>query len=234
MIWQGYRRNTVNADGASKRLGKPSDGRRVAFVVGNGEPTRYEIWAMENFPGARRELYRTSKGLDIQKWTPDGGAVLVRESMGQPDQRALWLPAAGGEAQAEGPRPLPIGCKDDSIGADWDPTGERIAFLSGGVSSQAPARIIIQSRSGHIEREVAAPGRFAMFGRVRWSPDGTTLAVRSTGPEGADILTLVDLVTGEQREIARGSTWAREDGKIREIRWARHTLFPAGQQDSCL
>jgi serine/threonine-protein kinase len=303
----------------------------------------------------RRELYRTSKGLDIQKWTTDGGAVLVRESMGQPDQRALWLPAAGGEARevmrlgaavtsadlsadghrmlvtrlageqhdfsaldvatgaelwkmaeptddfaalwtpdgrglafvsdrtgcesiaflqvqddrpvgapvlvkdmgrsraipqgfspdgaylvtvshawrtafrtrldltqrtAEGPRPLPIGCKDDSIGADWDPTGERIAFLSGGVSSQAPARIIIQSRLGHIEREVAAPGRFAMFGRVRWSPDGATLAVRSTGPEGADILTLVDLVTGEQREIASGSTWAREDGKIREIRWA--------------
>ena len=299
-----------------------------------------------------REVYRSGTGLDIQKWTPDGGALLVREMFGVADQRVLSIPLPGGEPRelmrfkepvtaadlspdgrvmlitrdvgqqhdvsavdittgaelwaiaeptddfaalwtpdgrgvvfvsdrtgceaiaflpiedghpsgppsmmkdlgrnratpegfssdgsyllrlehgrrtafqtridltsraAETPRPLGLRCKELSTGADWDPAGERIAFLSG--TPLGPAHIVIQSRSGRIEREIQAPGRFAIFGRVRWSPDGRTLAVRVSGPTEADVLYLVDIITGEHREIARGSDQRQEDDKIREFRW---------------
>jgi len=89
------------------------------------------------------------------------------------------------------------------------------------------AQIAIQSRNGRLERRIEAPGGFAIFGRVRWAPDGRSLAVRVSGPLETDVLFLVDVTTGESREIARGSDQRKEDDKIREIRWSAdgQTLF---------
>jgi hypothetical protein len=41
-------------------------------------------------------------GLDIQKWTPDGDALLVREMFERDDQRVLSIRLAGGEPRPTG------------------------------------------------------------------------------------------------------------------------------------
>ena len=122
--------------------------------------------------------------------------------------------------------PLVARCKEQSTGASWHPSGESVAFLTGGLLF-GDAHVVIQTKTGRIERELASGGRFALFGRARWSPDGRTLAIRNSGPMESDVLSLIDVATGERREIARGTDQSRIDDKIREVRWSAdgRTLF---------
>jgi Tol biopolymer transport system component len=122
--------------------------------------------------------------------------------------------------------PLVARCKEQSTGASWHPAGESVAFLTGGLLF-GDAHVVIQTMTGRVERELASGGRFALFGRARWSPDGRTLAIRKSGPREMDVLSLLDVATGELREVARGTDQDREDDKIREVRWSAdgRTLF---------
>ena len=102
-------------------------------------------------------------------------------------------------------RPLTRRCTEDSKGGDWDPDGSRVAYLSGSFG-RADARIVIQRRDGTLEREITAPGGLSFYSRVRWSPDGGTLAVISFVPVGRGRptyrLDLIDLSSGRTREVA--------------------------------
>lgn len=126
---------------------------------------------------------------------------------------------------------LTVRCKDLSIGGGWDASGERVAFLTGPLMF-GTAQIAIQSRNGRLERRIEAPGSFAIFGRVRWAPDGRTLAVRVSGPLEADVLFLVDIASGAAREIARGSDQRKLNDKIREVRWSGDGQTLYFQRDS--
>jgi hypothetical protein len=122
--------------------------------------------------------------------------------------------------------PLVARCKEQSTGATWHPEEDSVAFLTGGLL-RGDASVVVQTAAGRTERELPAGGRFAIFGRVRWSPDGRTLAIRKSGPAQKDVLSLLDVATGELRDIAGGTDQSREDDKIREVRWSAdgRTLF---------
>lgn len=149
-------------------------------------------------------------------FSSDGSYLLQLEHA----RRTAYRAAIDLDARTAGaPTALSVRCRDLSIGADWEPSGERVAFLSGPLLF-GTAQIAIQSRDGRLEQRIEAPGSFAIFGRVRWAPGGRSLAVRVSGRLEADVLFLVDVATGESREIARGSDQRKLNDKIRETRWS--------------
>jgi serine/threonine-protein kinase len=111
-------------------------------------------------------------------------------------------------------RPLSFRCTEDSSGPDWDPSGERVAFMSGRFRQPFPARVIVQSRDGRVLREWPAPGVLSWDSRLRWAPDGHRLAVIAGDVKMNAHLYLLDPVTGDAREIVPGAG----EG-VKDVRW---------------
>jgi Tol biopolymer transport system component len=116
-------------------------------------------------------------------------------------------------------RPLTRLCTEDSKGGDWDPDGSRVAYLSGSFG-RTDARIVIGRRDGTVEREIPAPGGLSFNSRVRWSPDGGTLAVISFDSVGRGRptfrLDLIDLSSGRAREVSSD----QEGAAIVDVHWS--------------
>jgi eukaryotic-like serine/threonine-protein kinase len=148
--------------------------------------------------------------------SPDGSYLISLQHASRTALRAE-IPSDGEAAEA--PRSLVFRCTEDSIGADWDPAGERIAFVSGNGDSTGPGRIVIQSRDGRLDREFAAPGSFYRGARLRWSPDGQRLAVLTATPGADAALTIIDLHTGATRTMERRAEESSPGGSLRDIRW---------------
>lgn len=163
-------------------------------------------------------------------FSPDGSYLLQLEYARRTAYRA---PVDFGRRTAGAAVPLVARCREQSTGAGWHPAGESAAFLTGGLMF-GDASVVIQTASGRIERELPTLGRFALFGRVRWSPDGRTLAIRNSGPLESDVLSLLDVATGDRREIARGTDQRRTDDKIRELRWSADGRILFYQRDNTI
>jgi Tol biopolymer transport system component len=145
------------------------------------------------------------------------GSLLVRLS--NAFRTAYWSRIDLRNNKVSAGRPLTRRCTEDSKGADWDPAGERIAYVSGSYAA-ADARIVIQRRDGTLEREIHAPGGLSFNSRVRWSPDGRSVAVVSFAAVGRARptfrLDLIDLGTGASREIASD----QPDAGIVDVHWS--------------
>ena len=163
-------------------------------------------------------------------FSPDGSYLLQLEYARRTAYRA---PVDLGQRTAGAAVPLVARCREQSTGAGWHPAGESAAFLTGGLMF-GDANVVIQTASGRIERELPTLGRFAIFGRVRWSPDGRTLAIRNSGPVESDVLSLLDVATGGRREVARGTDQRRTDDKIRELRWSADGRILFYQRDNTI
>ena len=115
------------------------------------------------------------------------------------------------------PRQLLPSCTDITMGADWSPDGTRVAYLRAPSSRErADTRVVVATLTGRVDREYDVPGIYVGLSRVRWSPDGASLAVATWQPDTAGLLHVIDLASGGIREVARtsgASNW------IRHPRW---------------
>ena len=95
---------------------------------------------------------------------------------------------------------------------DWSPDGQRFAYIAG--EWRGNARIAIARAQGGIVNSLSFP-LATRFGRVRWSPDGLSLAVTAphdTNPNSST-LDLIDLRTGDRRPLVVTE-------RIVDLRWA--------------
>jgi cytosine/adenosine deaminase-related metal-dependent hydrolase len=129
-------------------------------------------------------------------WSPDGRkvAVVAIPSLGFIESGSLWeVEAATGEAH----RLLP----DDWVARvpAYSPNGEWLAFV-GGESEEQHQVHVLRRADGSLRRLTSTPETLARspyrFGRLAWSPDGSTVVYAWEGR-----LAAVALAGGEPREI---------------------------------
>ncbi|HEX6316005.1 MAG TPA: hypothetical protein VFZ73_14140 [Gemmatimonadaceae bacterium] len=199
------------------------DGRGVAFISDRTGCDSVSFLALEGGRPAGAPILLKDLGRNRPLafgFSPDGSYLL---SLSHARRTAFRVPCEAAGATPATPRPLATRCQDDSVGASWDPTGERIAYLSGGDPMGRSARVTVQSRDGRIEAELPAPGSFNVMGRVRWAPGGDTLAVVTMGADGGALLSLMNPRDGVHRELVRFPVATRNDW-TGEVRW-----HPSGQ-----
>lgn len=157
-------------------------------------------------PGARRIV-----GFD---WAPDGRRLAVAIVLGADPEAAptLWLvPADGGPAEA-----VQRDGRHASSFPEWSPDGRRIAVTTPGRcdgTKDCPSIVrILDATSGQRRAEVENVWSPAT---VRWSPDGTMLAVDALLPDDTAvrqqrdvfIYTLADNTFRRMTDTPGGRTW---------------------------
>ena len=176
---------TLTYSGSDSAPSASSDGRLIAYA--SEREGRRRIWLKQQ-PGGDEVALTTGPDL-LPRISPDGTQVLfVRR---EAERESLFrIPVVGGE-----PRKV----LDDAYEGDWSPDGRRIVFLRHVESSRGNS-IGVAEASGQEARIVATvTGRLE---RVRWSPAGTTVAMRRLEGENApQVMLLVDLANGSQRTL---------------------------------
>ncbi|MDX2057334.1 MAG: hypothetical protein SFV24_05995 [Gemmatimonadales bacterium] len=153
------------------------DGTRIAFARG-GSRRAVEIYVV-NVDGRGVVRLTTNDVYDGDPaWSPDGQRLVFARATGprDNDRTALWIMDADGGS----PRQLtaPDSLTFDSR-PDWSPDGAWIGYQSSGVTE---ATALWQIRPDGTDRR-AVPGLGGGDGHhelLRWSPDGTRLAFRTT------------------------------------------------------
>ncbi len=162
-----------------------SDGRTVAFATRRAGA--WGIWVKQLQGGGEAAL--TSGDDNFPRFSPDGSAVLFARFEG--DKTSIFrVPLVGGE-----PRKL----IDDAVEADWSPDGSQVVFVR---SSGTDSTVLTANADGSEERVLADLPANAVL-TPRWSPDGSTIAFRTT-PSGNNIfkeLKLIDVETGEITDL---------------------------------
>ena len=138
------------------------DGRTIVFASRRAGASG--IWIKQLQGGGEGPLTRGDD--DLPRFSPDGSSVLFSRT--EADRTSIYrVPLVGGE-----PRKL----IDDAVVADWSPDGARVVFVrSDGVSSS----IVIANADGSGER-ILAELENNFVASPRWSPDGSTVAFRTT------------------------------------------------------
>jgi Tol biopolymer transport system component len=145
------------------------DGRFLAFT--SDRDGRSRIWVQQIDVG--RETPLTAGPDSAPRFSPDGNHVLF--TRGQAGGAALYrVSLVGGEVRR---------VADDASDGDWSPDGSQVAFVrSRNDGTRAHPVLMIAPVDGSGERELARLGDRPQRGRgveqrVRWSPDGTRIAV---------------------------------------------------------
>lgn len=142
--------------------------------------------------------------------------------------RAALDPQSAPSAQASR---VPRRFINTNIDPDWSPDGKRVAFIS--ERAWPPGRIggrvlcVVDIETG-VQREFQLP--LPMLAMPRWSPDGRSLLIRTTGPEGMGIH-LVEVDTGRSSPVVvdrnvHVARWARDGASVFLLR----TDYSSGEQ----
>lgn len=112
-------------------------------------------------------------------WSPDGSLIGLTISLPQHEceregNAYLADPATGSLT------PLGICATINSRDGAWSPDGQLLVAFSGGYSG-APPSIYLVSRTGETEHRIILSDRIS--GGLRWSPDGTKIALRLSVPD---------------------------------------------------
>ena len=156
------------------------DGRSIAFASTRDGISR--IWLKELARGT--EVPLTAGPDSLPRFSPDGAMILFTR-FESPGHSALYrVPTLGGEARK---------VVEDALSGDWSPNGRRIVFLRqrihDGASSTAigtadasggSEQVILDSTSNGLLHDTPnwSP---EVHVYLRWSPDGTTIAVTQGG-----------------------------------------------------
>jgi Tol biopolymer transport system component len=189
------------------------DGRTIVFTSGRAGASG--LWVKQLQGGGEGPL--TQGDDSYPRFSPDGTSVLfVRTEDGLSSVYRIAL--VGGE-----PRKL----IDDAVEADWSPDGSRIVFAR---SDGPNATLAVVNADGSGERVLAdLPSN--VVGSPRWSPDGTTVAFKTTLSNNNIVksVKLVDVATGELRDLPperpclSGLAWSG-DGRHLVFAWSEDLL----------
>jgi Tol biopolymer transport system component len=189
------------------------DGRTIVFASRRAGASG--IWVKQLQGGGEGPLTRGDDNLP--RFSPDGSSVLFSRTEG--DRISIYrVPLVGGE-----PRKL----IDDAVVADWSPDGARVVFVrSDGISSS----IVIANADGSGER-ILAELENNVVASPRWSPDGSTVAFRTTLSNNNIVksVKLIDVESGAlrdlppQRPCVSGLSWSG-DGEHLIFAWSEDLL----------
>lgn len=222
-----YRLTTGTAEDKMPRWSP--DGRRLAFLSDRAERRSAQVQLLDFGTGGEAHALTTLKrGLDLLAWAPDGRSLSATA-----DRRAL----AGEEDPTDGIRvysqiprprvivqiPLPDGQNAESaepavLGPaeghvwlySWSPDGNQIALLTtpgNGLDEAARGvELVILNAVDHSERRLLKFHRMASG--LKWSPDGTRLAVvGQTGNLPDDVrVQIVNVADGSIETVDPGET----------------------------
>ncbi len=180
-----------------------SDGRAVAYVVsGLGEVSDalvYDVILEElDADGVPEGPSRRLEGCRTPKWSADGAVLACVRTTGVPG--VVVVEASGCTTRFVGP----------VVDFDVSPDGTHLAVIS------APGVVAVVEVASGIRVERAGPDGATM---VRWSPDGTALAVVG-GTSGLDERPLVSTITRIELDGPGTHGWLTWDGPIRNVQWA--------------
>lgn len=199
--WNGEKRQDIDAEpahmlpwtfsGKDKSPAASPTGDRVAFISKrNGVP---QVWIKQVQGGGERAI---TKGPDyLPRFSPDGSQLLfVRQREAGRD--LFRIPVLGGN-----PRKL----VDDAIDGDWDPTGNRVAFIRMARDDERQNAQVwaLDIRSG--EKKLLFERVDRLLYGLRWSPDGTQIALSESHITGNAIdskaLLLIDVQSATQHRF---------------------------------
>lgn len=181
------------------------DGREIAFTTFNRNGDAAKVWRMP-YTGGEPALVAEIAAADAgyPAWRPDGGAILYAgaHSGAGPSSLDLYL------ALPEASQPFLVTETRDERSPDWSPDGSRIAYAAydlgpDGETNWWDLRMVAADGSGDAPLVTRA---YSTERFPRWSPDGRQLAyvafANSVG-FGRGVLHLLDVETGEDRELLR-------------------------------
>jgi Tol biopolymer transport system component len=165
------------------------DGKLIAFASNRDGTQR--IWLKQVAGGS--EVALTAGADDFPRFAPDNSAIYYVHA-DAPQRGSLWrVPVVGGE-----PRRL----VDDIGTADVSRDGTKLAFTRTVANERAPlTALFLANADGSNARELARTEVGTLH--PRWSPDGTRIAVATTG--GGRVtqgITILDAAIGKAKTLA--------------------------------
>lgn len=184
------------------------DGKTIAFSWDvTGQP---ELWSMPASGGVPRQLtFQT--GVRFPIWTPDGSALFYSADRDGNEQPGYFALSADGSTETE---ILPAKRGDFRIFGDFAEDGTFIyASTARGTgvfdiyrgSMDGSSEMIFQSELGHAARSISPDGRYAI--------------VTETVGEDGDNLYLLNLASGQLREISKPDDGDRASHTLAGFEW---------------
>ena len=224
-----------------------ADGQHVAYTVSepadpteDNVPASTHLYVMDTETGEVTASY-TESGVGSVAFRPAHGTVTFLTSGEDDDGRVLY------ELAVDGEEPTRLLGHATSIAAyTWAPDGERVAFSANEELDIPEAPLPYQpdlfeenqpqrhAFIADLSADTPAPHRINVDGTVylmRWSPDGSQLAITEAPTPGVDdsfMAQSVQVVDAESRDVVANIANA---GKIAQIKWSpdgEHLALRAG------
>jgi Tol biopolymer transport system component len=185
---------TVDWRGPEKIFFSP-DSRYLAYdLPASDEESQRDVFVMA-VDGSREARVAKHPGHDVMMgWSPDGRQLVFASDRTR--SMGLWAVAVSDGKQQAAPRLL----KPD-VGSVYSVglTASGALYVTRDASTESLQVAPIDLNSGKLTGAPVVQGYRSM--RPDWSPDGKSLAFRSTGPSREAILTIRSTETGEVREL---------------------------------
>lgn len=182
----GARRIVAGYGGSNLSPAASPDGSRVAMILSKDGWTDLYVGGANG--GDLRRLTKSPQDESSPCWSPDGAWICYASKDGE--RRSLSLiPAVGGQ-----PKRLPTPGAPNPTEPDWSPDDKYIAFTSqaGGFTI-----CVIPAEGGQVTQ--LAPGE-----DPSWAPNSRTLiCARRAGGRGNYVLSLLDVLTNQGKDISR-------------------------------
>lgn len=170
----------------------PHHSRDGVLVFSSDRGGRDALW-LRSPEGALTELV-VKPGAGQPRWSPDGSRIAYRYP--DPDGKSRLVVQRPGSAELQT-------IARNAEAPAWSPDGRWLAFTSW--DRQTPSQIFVAPVDGSSEpRKVTSLGMTTSY--PTWSPDGKSLALQMTREDGTRHVWVVDLVSGEARQLTRGAS----------------------------
>lgn len=190
----GTRRVFARYGGSNMSPAVSPDGTRVAMILSKDGWT--DLYVGNADGSAPRRLTKSPQDESSPCWSPDGRWICYASKEGE--RRSLSLIAASGGA----PRRLRTSLASSPTEPDWSPDGKYIAFTSqrGGNFS-----ICVVPAEGGDAQDIAEGED------PSWAPNSRTLiCARRAGGKGNYVLSLLDVMTKQVKDVSRISGTSSE------------------------
>ncbi|MEW4568880.1 S9 family peptidase [Tautonia sp. JC769] len=240
---EGRSRPFVTGEVNVSQVAWTPDGSGISFVAKRGNDEQPSLYVIPVDGGEARRVLAHKEAIASYSWSPDGDRVAFLSSDSVPDEQKKlrdqgftqrifeeeWQPVRVLIAElgddAGDPKALELDGSASEL--SWSPDGEHLAVALAPTPSVDDSFMkrkvhVIEAESGEVVRALDNPGK---LGAVRWSPDGTRLALISAAdlndPSPGRVL-VGSIDDGTLTELAPG-----HEGQFEDLTWLDETTLLA-------